>query len=229
MDIPFGALFTRGDLELQSFVKELVEENEFRIPMDDERWLLITEALPEIVAAHAKVIETDCVKKINEANDKALEESQSAGRCLYVNNNDKDLRQNDNLGGDGDCIPICLLSATSFFKHAHYGQDAERYAEVLHRRSLAPLQSWSGGGFAWSTVNFLPSGPFVFTASCLLEHLRLPKNTTMAYMLACGADFQCLVCTRRSGTWSMTWAKLVCRQHFLYSGAEMRLSGAALY
>jgi len=162
------------------------------------------------VAAHCKVMESDCVKKIKDARDATFVASKSPGRHLRVN--DVDLDHARGTGNDEDLIPTCLLFATSLFKR-EYSSSLESYADILRNRSLiAARSSWLSNHIPWSKEKIESSGVIVATAAILLERLQLPKETTMSYMLACGSDFRCLRCTQH-GVWSMTWTQIV--QHFI--------------
>ncbi len=192
-----GKLFLYADLLELPIVKELMEESDFKISLTNERWLLVTNALPDAVAELASMIEADCVGKIRDA-------------ALQASGIDE-LDSKQDLEADQDRIPACLLSATALFQRGTYGL-LHAYTEMLRTRSISRYETYLGDwdGYLWATENFHSTGDIVTTASSLLEHLRLPKETTMAYMLACGSGFQCLRCTGNiSGTWSMTWTQLV--------------------
>ncbi len=193
-----GKLFLYGDFKALPVVKEIMAENDFSLPVTDERWHRVSNALPDIVAAHGKTIELDCVKKLC-----AVQDAEMVG-CHF---------DDDNLGRggkDNDCIPTCLLTATSLFRLDQFGPELlESYSDILRKRANMPLQSHADGCYAWNKEKIQCSGVIVSTAAVLLEHLKLPKETTLAYMLACGSGFQCLRCTRTSDKRSRTWPQLV--------------------
>ncbi|KLO06466.1 hypothetical protein SCHPADRAFT_946061 [Schizopora paradoxa] len=214
-EIPFGKLYMRGDLQEEPFVEEILDENDAKIPLDDERWNRIFERIPELILNHKKVIEDHCMDKIR----KALKESKTMSRPSDVSDNGQ--HPGDPIE-DMDHIPSCLLSATSLFKFGGY--QLEDYTEILHRRSLSPRRLWTMGGEAWSVdgADVASSGNVVSMASFLLKQLGLPEDTSMAYMLACGTDFQCLTCSRASQTSesSMSWAQLVL--HFIHANDKYK-------
>jgi len=199
-----GKLFLYGDLREFRVVKDVMEENNCRIPLTEERWLRVANALPDAVAELGKLVETDCAKMIKDA---ARQASRTNMLPAYIENDDE-----REIEEGQDRIPICLLSATAIFKHDDYGYSIfDSYTEILRKRTLTP-SSWVEAR-AWGEAGVNSTGAIVATASLLLAHLRLPKETTMSYMLACGCDFRCLRCSRISGELSMTWPKLV--QHFI--------------
>ncbi|KLO04117.1 hypothetical protein SCHPADRAFT_947959 [Schizopora paradoxa] len=216
--LPLGKLYTRGDLQEQPFINDILHENDSRFPFDEERWLRLFDLLPELTVKHAKTIENHCVEAISLASAEATEELKSIEHGVNIDS--VKLHQED-LIEDVDCImiPTSLLLATSLFKRP--GMGLEDYTALLYRRSLTPLQSWSGGS-AWSSVKFActSSGRIVSTASLLLKHLHLPERTSMAFMLGCGTDFSCLTCSRASKSNSMTWAQLV--DHFVTANDRFR-------
>ncbi len=96
--LPLGRLFLHGDLLELPVVKEVMEENEYRLPITSERWLRVANSFPDIVAAHCKVIEMDCVKKIREARDAAFVASKSSRHRLHASVDAVDL---DHAQGTG--------------------------------------------------------------------------------------------------------------------------------
>ncbi|KLO06477.1 hypothetical protein SCHPADRAFT_689290 [Schizopora paradoxa] len=207
--LPFGKFYMRGDLLEEPFVKELLDENDAKIPFDDKRWHRIFDRVPEFVAKHIKVIEGHCADVIS----KAFKESKEMDRPLNAIDDEQHLELLEDPIEDMDRIPSCLLSATSLFKYG--GHRLEDYTEILHIRPLARRRIWSTRDDGWSTdkTDVVSSGGVVSMASFLLKQLGLPEDTSMSYMLACGTDFRCLTCSRASQTWSMTWAELV--DHFV--------------
>ncbi len=198
-----GKLFLYGDLKELPVVKNVIEENKCKMALTEERWFRVTDALPDAVAELGKLIEMDCEKTIKDA---ARQASRADGLRFYIDNND-DQRE---IEEDQDCIPTCLLSAAAIFKHDDYRCSIfDGYTEILRKRTTTPLYSWTEPHSAWGEGKINSTGAIVTTASLLLEHLRLPKETTMSYMLACGCDFRCLRCSRISGKLSMTWLQLV--------------------
>ncbi len=207
--MPMGKLFLLLDLLDLPVVKEVMEENDYRFLVTDERWLRVSKSFPDIVAAHLKIIETDCAKKIKHAKDAAFEVSNGLGHPLLVDGDDSDCNRESEK--DEDLIPACLLSATSLFKRGFYGSTSlESYGEILRKRSIIPIQvSWLSSHTAWCNEKFESSGDIDTTATSLLECLELPKETTMSYVLACGRGFRCLRCFRSSGKGTFTWPQLV--------------------
>jgi len=65
-------LFLDADLLELPVVKELVEENDCRVPLTDERWLTVQSGLVEAVKDHAQKIEDDCARTIRAAKDEAF-------------------------------------------------------------------------------------------------------------------------------------------------------------
>ncbi len=198
-----GKLFLAGDFLQLPVIQEVMEENDFRIPVTAERCLSLPNALPDAVAVLANVIEKDCVKVIKDA----MLASGTDVLRLHFDGDDSD--QKRQIEEDQDQIPTCLLSATALFRtrwSSYSDFTCDSYAEILRWRSLIPLASHHMYGPAWYENNHKSSGIVVTYASILLEHLRLPRETTMSYMLACGCDFYCLRC---SGERSMAWPELV--------------------
>ncbi len=66
-------LFLDADLLEFPKVKELVEENEGRIPVTDDRWLAVQNILFDAVKDHANKIEDDCNGVIENAKTEALQ------------------------------------------------------------------------------------------------------------------------------------------------------------
>ncbi len=66
-------LFLDADLLELPKVKELVEENEGRIPVTDDRWLAVQNILFDAVKDHANKIEDDCNGVIENAKTEALQ------------------------------------------------------------------------------------------------------------------------------------------------------------
>ncbi len=196
-----GKLLLYADFLELPIVKELMEENDYRMPLTSERWLRITNSLPDALAAFRSMIESHCVEKIKEA---VLQASGIDGF-----NDDKLIWERD-AEEDQDRIPTCLLAATALFRRGNqcYNKTLDAYTEILRLRSETLHRAYLNG-VLWSAEKFESSRVIVTTASKLLAHLKLPKDTTMAYMLACGCDFRCLRCSPRSGQRSMTWADLV--------------------
>ncbi len=67
-------LFHNADFLKLPAVEELVEENECRIPVSDDRWLVVRNTLVDAVRDHAKRIQDDCNQVIEDAKTEA-------GRC----------------------------------------------------------------------------------------------------------------------------------------------------
>ncbi len=123
-----GRLFLNGDFWELPIVKELMGENDYRIPLTEERWLRVADSLPDAVATLGKKIEMDCTKKIKHAARQAF---RTDGLRLYFNRHEPDTEEGH------DRIPACLLSATAFFKHDICGCPAfDGYVQILGKRAI---------------------------------------------------------------------------------------------
>lgn len=71
--ITLQKLFHDADLLELSVVKELVEEDECRVPLTDERWSTVQNILVQTVSDHAKRIEEHCHDAIVQAQDRGFE------------------------------------------------------------------------------------------------------------------------------------------------------------
>ena len=85
------------------------------------------------------------------------------------------------------------------------------HPNIAMARSLLRLQSFHTKLSPWVEERTDCSPTVVNTASMLLERMKLPKDTTMAYMAACGGDFQCLRCNIFNEIYTMTWPEFVTR------------------
>jgi len=210
-DIPSAKLLLNADLLELPFVKELVEEDDCRVPLTKERWSLVTDMLPGAVLAHKKKIETDFVMTVKTAREVAFEASKSGDeRRLYLDNSSTDADRMWAVQDDEDCIPARLLSATSLFKRSSNSgcKQLDAYSELLREMARKPLGCKIDSRSVWCKGNYETSSGIVSTALCLLERLRLPYDANMAYMLACGMCFYCLNCHEGPGSRAMTWTQL---------------------
>ncbi len=201
---PKAMLFTPFDLLELPIVKELIEEDDCRVPLTSDRWQLVATIVFDTVPVHAKMIERHCVEKMEAA---IRETSQTTGHCLNFDNDGLDRKQE---GDDDDHVPTCLLPATSLFgRDSSTSGSLDSYAEILRWRSYTPRIRNLDGRSAWGKENFVSSGTIIDTAFLLLERLQLPPETTMAYMLACGRIFKCSRCSYGTGSLAMAWPELV--------------------
>jgi len=127
-----------------------------------------------------------------------------------------DIKDDDD---DDDCVPACLLSATSLFTHYEFGP-TDSYLEFLRDRAVFLSFRTTDVDPRTDMLNIESSGAIINIAVCLLRHLRLPFDTTVTYMLACGKVFHCLNCHYGSGTMTMTWPQLV--HHFITQNKTFR-------
>lgn len=198
---PKEKLFLQSDFLELPLVKAFIEENDCREPLTDERWQLVADALFEEVPKHAKAIEKDCLNGIGVAIEEA---SKIIGRRLLFKNN-----ESDRMEEDDDTVPPCFLSATSLFRR-HGSDMLLSYSEILSRRTWPPLiKMHEKYRLAWMKETFASTGRIISTAAHLLECLRLPPETTMAHMLACGSTFECMRCNFGPGSQVMSWPDLV--------------------
>ncbi|KLO18521.1 hypothetical protein SCHPADRAFT_120477 [Schizopora paradoxa] len=186
-------LFQPSDVLEIPIVKILVEEDECKVPLTDERWNRVTNVLFEEVSKQLKKIERDCLKTIKVA----IEEVSKT--------NDRRLHFWDDKNDQKDIVPAQFLSATSLFdsRYSYPGQYCS-YSEILFYRTQ-PRSYWA----AWNKANFTSGRKIITTAFRLLKLLGLPPETTMAYMLSCGATFKCEQCFYGEGALAMSWSSLV--------------------
>ncbi len=189
-------LFTFKDLLELPILKELVEENHCRVPLTDERWRRVTNVLVEAAFSDlGRAIEQFCVKEIKAARGEAMD------------NDGSDANSKDD---DEDCIPNCLLHATSFFRR-NKSYWLMSYAGILRERAIFYGYSNFDHRLSWrdEKLKLDTSGNIIVIARALLNHLQLPSETTMSYMVECGRVFRCLQCAHGPGSKKMRWLNLV--------------------
>ena len=198
--IPRGRLLSLEDfLEIPNVV-EIIEEDGCRLPLTDERWQDAIEGIPSAVETLARTIELDCVIEFKDA---ALQTARDDLRGLF----DADRDQPMEAEGVHDEIPKCLNSALALFKKG--STSLVYFADILYTRSTLRFESLYGLLLPWKEEKFESTPSIISIALLLLEHLGLPKGTSMAYMMACGHDFECLRCTRSSSRVTLSWLELV--------------------
>ncbi|KLO18513.1 hypothetical protein SCHPADRAFT_993550 [Schizopora paradoxa] len=198
LDIPKGRLLSTGDFLRIPAVVEVIEEDGCRLPLTDERWLHAVEGLPNAVEIFARTIEMDCVADFEDA---VLQCDRDELRILFGAEWDPQ----PDVEGVRDEIPRCLNSAIALFEKG--SKSLINFADILYTRSTHEAL------LSWKEDKLEISSAIISTALLLLEHLDFPKETTMAYMMACGHDFECLRCSRGSPNTTLSWSELV--YHFI--------------
>ncbi|KLO18512.1 hypothetical protein SCHPADRAFT_925128 [Schizopora paradoxa] len=202
--IPKGRLLSTGDFLELPIVVEMIEEDGCRLPLTDDRWQRVVEEIPIEVETLARTIEMDCVI---EFKDSLLQCARDDLRMLF----DADWDQEPGIEGVRDEIPKCLNSALALFNKG--SSSLVNFADILYTRSFLQHQSVYEKLLPWKEEKFETTPSIITTALLLLEHLDLPKETSMAFMMACGHDFECLRCDRDSSRETLSWLELV--YHFI--------------
>ncbi len=187
-------LFNHKDLVELPLMKELVEEDDCRIPLNNDRWQLVANILFKIVTDHGMAIELFFVKEMKAARE---------GAAVKHDPDTDGVREVDE-----DCIPSCLLAATSLFRRKR-SYWLMSYTQILRERAVDYRISMLDRTSAWRNDEFDSSGDIVNIATMLLRQLELPTETTMSYMAVCGRVFRCLQCAHGPGSKKMRWSQLV--------------------
>ncbi|KLO06472.1 hypothetical protein SCHPADRAFT_1002335 [Schizopora paradoxa] len=210
-DLPYEKLFLNSDLLALTVVKDMVEENDCRIKLTDERWNRVTNVLFEEVRKLGKTIENDCLHEIAKAIEEASKTIDTR-LSFWKNNVDQ---------GDEDVVPTRFLSATSLLNRRK-STALYSYAELLKDRTTPPFfRMFEKYRIAWAEETFTSSGRNIIMALKLLEKLRLSPETSMAYMLSLGKTFGCLQCEFGRGSLPMSWSGLV--SHFIEQNETFEL------
>ncbi|KLO18520.1 hypothetical protein SCHPADRAFT_866618 [Schizopora paradoxa] len=209
-NIYLGSLLTIRDFLELPIVNEVVEEDGCRLSLTDERWQHVEDTFPNAAQTLVKTIEKDCAW---EFKDSVLQTSRDDLRILFKADTNV-WASESTIDEEFDRIPGCLLSAMALFKRNMHGITyLESFTEILLARSnhyfLPPYAEFK----RWGEEPVETSPVIISTALRLLEHLRLPKETTLAFMSACRHDFRCLRCTKSSMTHPLSWSELV--HHFV--------------
>ncbi|KAL5498252.1 hypothetical protein ACEPAH_2392 [Sanghuangporus vaninii] len=182
-----------SDLYEISIVLDMIEEDDCRVEITEERWQKIENELPVLQAVHARKVVFDYAKLLLSA-----QERPDGFAC-----SDPAIWESLEIDSTVDTSTVC--GSNAFFGTDLNPQAMMTFTEIMSCRENSICLQWLP---SWKSVKYQVERLVVQTVDALLSSVGFPDDTSMIYMECQGSKFVCLQCDPILRV-CLTWEELV--------------------
>ncbi|KAL5478865.1 hypothetical protein ACEPAI_2142 [Sanghuangporus weigelae] len=181
------------DLYEIPMVLDMIEEDDCRVKITEERWQKIENELPELLAIHARKVEFGCAKLLLSAQEQP-DEFAYRDPAIW-----------ESLEIDSTVDTDVVWGGNAFFGTNLNPRVMITFSEILSCREEYMCSRWLP---SWKSAEYQVERLVVQTADALLSSMGFPDDMSMRYMQYLGASFVCLQCDPILRV-RLTWEELV--------------------